>query len=166
MDRYRLRWNDVTYQPGELKVVAYDCDGNEVAQKSLKTAGKPHKLLLEADRTTLAADGKDLSFVTVSVVDKDGNLCSNAQHQLKFDVKGCGRFKGVCNGDPSSLESFVLSTMKAFNGQLVVVLQSSEQAGDVQLKVSGGGLQSQTTRIEVSNHLTSNITSLNSSDNY
>ena len=144
MDRYRLRWNDVVYQPGEVKVVAYDAAGNAVAENLIKTAGKPYAVELVADRNNLQADGKDLSFVTVRVIDKDGNLCPTAQHQLKFDVKGAGSFKAVCNGDASSLEAFVNPTMEAFNGQLVVVLQSNEKAGDIQLKVSGKNLKTAT----------------------
>ena len=150
MDRYRLRWNDVTYQPGEVKVVAYDEAGKAMAENSIQTAGKPYGIELTPDRTTIQADGKDLSFVTVRVLDKEGNLCPTAQHQLKFDVKGAGNYKAACNGDASSLESFVKPTMKVFNGQLVVVLQSSEQAGDMKLKVSGSQLKAATTTINTS----------------
>ena len=141
LDRYRLRWNDVVYQPGEVKVVAYDANGNAVAENQIRTAGKPYQLKLEADRNVLTADGKDLSFVTVSVVDKDGNLCPDATNRLKFSVKGNGNYKAACNGDASSLESFVQPTMKAFSGQLVVVLQSNETPGDIQLKVTGEGVK-------------------------
>ena len=141
LDRYRLRWNDVVYQPGEVKVVEYDANGNAVAENQIRTAGKPYQLKLEADRNVLTADGKDLSFVTVSVVDKDGNLCPDATNRLKFSVKGNGNYKAACNGDASSLESFVQSTMKAFSGQLVVVLQSNETPGDIQLKVTGEGVK-------------------------
>ena len=141
LDRYRLRWNDVVYQPGEVKVVAYNEQGEAVAESKVKTAGKPYQIKLEADRNTISADGKDLSFVTVSILDKEGNLCPNAQHSLKFSVKGKGNYRAACNGDASSLESFVKPTMKVFNGQLVVVLQSDETPGDMQLKVSGKGLE-------------------------
>ena len=141
LDRYRLRWNDVVYQPGEVKVVAYNEQGEAVAASKVKTAGKPYQIKLEADRNTISADGKDLSFVTVSILDKEGNLCPNAQHSLKFSVKGKGNYRAACNGDASSLESFVKPTMKVFNGQLVVVLQSDETPGDMQLKVSGKGLE-------------------------
>jgi beta-galactosidase len=141
LDRYRLRWSDVAYQPGALRVVAYDEAGNPVAEKTTKTAGKPHHLLLTADRTELTADGNDLTYVTVSVVDKDGNLCPAATNQLSFSVSGAGKFKAACNGDASSLESFVLPSMKAFGGQLVVTLQSAEKAGVIRLQVSGKGLQ-------------------------
>jgi beta-galactosidase len=140
-DRYRLRWNDVVYQPGELKVAAYDAAGKPVAEKTLKTAGKPHHLQLTADRTEIMADGKDLAYITVDVLDKDGNLCPLAADRLHFSVSGDGIYKAACNGDASSLEPFVLPTMKAFGGKLVVVLQSTEKQGTIRLQVSGKGLK-------------------------
>ncbi len=166
LDRYRLRWNEVKYEPGEIKVVVYDKHGLKVGEKVVKTAGKPHHLELYADRGTgakerkysemfntsnpshfslggyLNADGEDMAFVAVRVVDKDGNFCPTAQHQLTMKVSGEGKFKGVCNGDPTSLEVFVNPTMKLFNGELVVGVQTTKQAGDMVLKVSGKGLGS------------------------
>jgi beta-galactosidase len=146
--RYRLMWMDVKYEPGTVKVVAFDDNGNQVAEKEIHTAGKPHHLKLEADRSIIAADGKDLSYITVSVVDKDGNLCPNADHQLSFDVSGAGKFKVVCNGDATSLEMFHLPTMKAFSGKLVVTVQSLEEAGEMVLKVKGKGLKPETIKIQ------------------
>jgi len=134
--RYRLMWMDVKYEPGTLKVVAFDDNGNPVAEKEIHTAGEPHHLELSADRKVISADGKDLSYVTVSVVDKDGNLCPNADNQININVTGAGKFKVVCNGDASSLELFHLPTMKTFSGKLVVTLQSLETAGTIELEVS------------------------------
>ena len=169
LDRFRLRWNEVVYESGEIKVVVYDAQGNKVGEKVVKTAGKPHHIELCADRGTgalkrrysemeatscnpshfslggyLEADGEDMAFVSVRVVDKDGNFCPTAQHQLTMKVTGAGKFKGVCNGDPTSLEVFVNPTMKLFNGELVVGVQTSKQAGDIVLKVSGKGLGTST----------------------
>ena len=90
------------------------------------------------------ADGEDMAFVAVRVVDKDGNFCPTAQHQLTMKVSGAGKFKGVCNGDPTSLEVFVNPTMKLFNGELVVGVQTLKQPGDIVLKVSGKGVGSAT----------------------
>jgi len=149
--RYRLMWMDVKYEPGTLKVVAFDDDGNPVAEKEVHTAGKPHHLKLESDRNVIAADGKDLSYITVSVVDKDGNLCPTAGNQLNFDVSGAGKFKVVCNGDATSLEMFHNPTMKAFSGKLVVTVQSLEEAGEIELKVNGKGLKSETIAIRTTN---------------
>ena len=141
LHRYRLMWMDVKYEPGTIKVVAFDKEGKPIAEKEVHTAGEPHHLELEADRGVIAADGKDLSFVTVTIVDKDGNVCPNADNQLNFQVSGSGTFKTVCNGDPTSLEMFHLPTMKAFSGKLVVSVQSVKKAGDIELEVSGAGLE-------------------------
>ncbi|XZQ04545.1 DUF4982 domain-containing protein [Pedobacter sp. MW01-1-1] len=146
-NRYRLMWMDVKYEPGTLKVVAYDSNGKVAKESQMVTAGKPAKMVLTADRTTLTADGKDLSFVTVSIVDKDGNPCPNADNSLKFSVKGAGTFKAVCNGDATSLESFVNPTMKAFSGKLVVLVQSDKKGGKIELAVSGKSLP--TSKIEI-----------------
>jgi beta-galactosidase len=128
-------WMDVKYEPGIVKVVAFDKEGKPAAEKIIKTAGKPYKLLLEPDRTTIDANGKDISFVTVSVVDKEGNLCPTAAEQLNFSVKGKGIYRAACNGDATSLELFHLPTMKTFSGKLVVLVQSKNQEGDIELSV-------------------------------
>ncbi len=141
LTRNRLMWMDVKYEPGTLKVVAFDDNGNPVAEQELHTAGKPHHLKLQADRDVISADGKDLSYITVSVVDKDGNLCPNAENHLNFTVSGAGKFKAVCNGDATSLELFHLPTMKTFSGKLVVTVQSQEEAGEITLEVKGKGLK-------------------------
>lgn len=142
--RYRLMWMDVKYEPGTIKVVAFDDNGNSAAEKEIHTTGKPHHLELSADRQTISADGNDLSYVTISVVDKDGNLCPNADNQLNFEVSGAGKFKAVCNGDATSLEMFHLPTMKAFSGKLVVTVQSTEESGEITLKVKGKDLKAGT----------------------
>ncbi len=140
-NRYRLMWMDVKYEPGTIKVVAFDDKGKPVAEKERKTAGKPYQIVLNPDRKTIQADGKDLSFVTVSVVDKNGTPCQTATNQLKFKVSGKGTFRAACNGDATSLEMFHLPTMKLFSGQLVVLVQATQDAGDVELTVSGNGLK-------------------------
>jgi beta-galactosidase len=142
-NRYRLMWMDVTYQPGTINVVAFDDEGKAASEKEIRTAGKPYKLVLESDRTSLKADGKDLAFVTVSVVDKNGIPCPTATNQLKFKVKGDGMFRASCNGDATSLEMFHLPTMKLFSGKLVVLLQSLLSAGEMELSVSGKGLKTE-----------------------
>lgn len=140
--RYRLMWMDVKYEPGTIRVVAYDDNGKVAAEKEVHTAGKAHHIELSADRRNIHADGQDLAYVTASVVDKDGNLCPYANHQLEFEVSGAGQFKAVCNGDATSLELFHLPKMKAFNGQLVVTVQSSDEAGELILTATAQGLQS------------------------
>ncbi len=135
LDRYRLRWNNVVYEPGEIKVVAYDNNGRAVGEQTVHTAGKPARLSLEADRTAIAADGNDLAFITVSLRDADGTLIPDADNQLEFEVTGTGAFKAVCNGDATSLESFTTPTMRLFHGQLVLVVQASKLPGDIHVVV-------------------------------
>ena len=134
-DRYRLRWNDVKYEPGELKVVVYDEQGKNVGQQIIKTAGKPAALKLEADRTVLCSDGEDLAYVTVSLIDKDGTEIPDAADQLTFEVKGAGSFRAACNGDATSLESFTQPSMKLFSGKVVVTVQAGQKAGKLMLTV-------------------------------
>lgn len=140
-NRYRLMWNDIRYEPGSVKVIAFGKNGKPAAEQTIVTAGKPHHLKLDADRTTINADGKDISFITVSIVDKDGNLCPTANQSLQFNVKGNGIFKAVCNGDPTSLELFHLPVMKTFSGKLVVLVQAAKTEGAIKLSVSGKGLK-------------------------
>ena len=140
LDRYRLRWNDVKYEPGELKVVVYDEMGRNCGEQTVRTAGKPAKLQLSAwtqhDECRLNADGTDMAFVTVSLTDADGTLIPDAADQLTFEVTGAGSFKAACNGDATSLEPFTEPTMRLFSGQLVVVAQAARQQGDLVLTVS------------------------------
>ncbi|WP_413999695.1 DUF4982 domain-containing protein [Flavobacterium sp. W1B] len=150
-NRYRLMWMDVKYEPGTVKVVAYDKDGKAVSEKEMHTAGTPFKIVLNADRKTIQADGKDLSFVTVSVVDKNGIPCPTATNQLQFKVNGKGKYRAACNGDATSLEQFHLPTMKLFSGQLVVVLQSLEETGTMELSVTGKGLKTGKLKVDIVN---------------
>ncbi len=140
LDRYRLRWNNVKYEPGELRVVVYDADGKAAGEQTVKTAGKPARLQLDAwtqhDQPLLSADGDDLAFITVSLTDEEGILIPDANDQLTFEVSGAGSFRAVCNGDATSLESFTQPTMRLFSGQLVVVVQAARQRGDLVLTVS------------------------------
>lgn len=140
--RYRLMWMDVKYEPGTLRVVAYDANGQPVAERELCTAGVPHRIELVPDRTRLAADGKDLSFVTVRIVDKYGNLCPTASNELRFTVKGAGSYRAGANGDPTSLESFQQPRMKVFNGMMTAIVSSSENPGQIILEATSKGLKS------------------------
>ena len=142
LDRYRLRWNNVKYEPGELRVVAYDAHGQAAGEQTIRTAGKATQLKLntwtqagEDREPLLKADGQDLAFVTVTLTDEQGTPVPNASDQLRFEVEGAGSFRAVCNGDATSLEAFTQPTMKLFSGQLVVVVQAAKQAGTLRLKV-------------------------------
>jgi beta-galactosidase len=136
-EKYRLMWKNVIYQPGEIKAVAYDNKGNVQKTEIIKTAGTPANIRLTADRNTIHADGKDLSFVTVEITDKDGNICPNAQRLLFFKTEGAGTLKALCNGDPTDLTSFASNYMKVFNGKLVAIVSSSKLNGEIKLTVSG-----------------------------
>ncbi len=140
--RYRLMWMDVKYEPGILKVIAYDKAGHAAAEKIVRTAGAPHHIELSADRKTIQANGNDLSYVTATVVDKEGVLCPRASNKIKFKVTGKGSFRAACNGDATSLEVFHEPSMKVFSGMLVVLVQSDANEGEITLEVSGNGLKS------------------------
>ena len=140
-NRYRLMWMDVKYEPGTIEVVTYDKDGNKKLSQQVTTAAEPYQIKLEADRSNLKANGKDLAFVTVSVVDREGRTCPTATNQLKFKVKGEGTYRAACNGDATSLEMFHLPTMQLFSGKLVVLVQSTKDEGKINLTVSGTGLK-------------------------
>ncbi|MGI9530465.1 DUF4982 domain-containing protein [Lutimonas sp.] len=146
--RYRLMWMDVVYEPGTVKVVAYDQNGVEKASRKMQTAGDPYQIHLDSDRIELNSDGKDLAFITVSVKDKAGNSCPTASNELKFKVKGQGDFKAVCNGDPTSLELFHIPEMKLFSGKLVLIVQSKTEVGKISVEVSGKGLKSTSLELE------------------
>ena len=147
--RYRLMWMDTKYQPGTVKVVAYDANGKAVAEKVMKTAGEPYKIVLDADRNSIEADGKDISFVNVKIVDKEGNFCPTDEREISFKVKGAGVFKAVANGNPSSLESFQTPKMKLFSGQLTALVQSAEKGGTITLEATAKGVKAGKISIEV-----------------
>lgn len=148
-NRYRLMWHDAVYQPGEVRVVAYDEQGNPVAEKTIRTAGKPHHIELVTDRSSLLADGKDLAYVTLRIVDKDGNLCPNDGRLVSFKVKGAGKYRASANGDPTCLDLFHKPEMHAFGGMLTVIVQSGEKAGEIELQATAKGIKTGTIRIPV-----------------
>lgn len=140
-NRYRLMWMDVKYEPGTLKVVVLDNNGKPAAEREIKTAGKPNQIVLKPDVQKIKANGEDIAFVTVSVVDKNGIPVPTATNQLNFKVKGNGTYRAACNGDATSLELFHLPSMKLFSGKLVVLVQSTEESGNIELTVTGKGLK-------------------------
>lgn len=148
-NRYRLMWHDAVYQPGEVRVVAYDEQGNPVAEKTVRTAGKPHHIELVTDRSSLQADGKDLAYVTLRIVDKDGNLCPNDGRLVSFKVKGAGKYRASANGDPTCLDLFHKPEMHAFGGMFTVIVQSGEKTGEIELQATAKGIKTGTIRIPV-----------------
>ena len=130
----------VKYEPGSVKVVARK-DGKVVGEKEIQTAGEPKKIRLTPDRNTLNADGKDLSFVTVEIVDAEGNLCPLADNLVHFEVEGNLFITGVDNGSQTSMERFKDNKRKAFNGKCLVVLQNNGKTGAARLKAVAEGLE-------------------------
>lgn len=129
----------VPFQPGTLKAVTRK-NGATVLTKEIKTAGRPAKIVLAADRTMLKADGKDLSFITVSILDSDGNLVPDADNLVQFAVTGEGSIAGVDNGYQASMESFKASQRKAFNGLCLAIIQTGEKSGTITITARAEGL--------------------------
>ena len=138
---YRLSWN-VPYEKGELKVIAYK-DGKATKEKVIKTAGKPYRVKLEIDRQEILADGKDLVYATVTIVDKKGVPCPNADNLVKFHTLGVGEVIAVGNGDATSTASFKVNYRNAFSGKCIAIIQSKKnQAGKIRLTASSSRLKS------------------------
>lgn len=149
LKRYRLIWDDVVYEPGTVKVVAFDSDGKPAGAAEMVTAGKPHHLILTPDRTEIDADGNDLVYVTVQVVDKDGNPVPGDSRMVKFNVSGAAEFLATANGDPTCLLSFDNPEMKLFSGAATCILRASEQPGTAKLKVTAPGVAPATLTVKV-----------------
>ncbi len=141
-NRYRLMWMNAIYEPGEVKVVAYNASGKAVAQEVMRTAGKPHHIELTADRSILSSDGKDLAYINVRVVDKDGNLCPLDKRLIHFSVKGCGEYRAAANGDPTCLDLFHLPEMHLFSGELTAIVQTSHKEGKIVFEARAKGVKS------------------------
>jgi beta-galactosidase len=129
----------VTYQPGELKAVAYK-EGEKIGEEILKTAGEPYQIRLTPDRTKIKADGADLSYVLVEAVDKDGNVCPLANNKVELSISGAGHIAGVGNGNPQSFDSFQSNYVNLFYGKAMIIIGSGFEKGDVSLTATSGGL--------------------------
>lgn len=147
--RTRLMWNETVYEPGEVKVVAYDEKGNPAAEKSIRTAGKPHHLVLTTNRKTLDANGDDLAYITVQVADKDGNIVPTDSRAVKFSIKGAGSFEATANGDPTSLRSFQKPEMDLFSGAATAIVRSSKEGGKLNFTATAKGVKPATISIDV-----------------
>ena len=145
-DALHLMWK-VPFTPGTLKAVGRT-EGKEILTQEVKTAGAPAKIVLEADRNVISADGKDLSFVTVKVMDEAGTLVPNADNLIHLNVSSGGRIVGVDNGLQTSHESFKAHDRKAFNGLCLSVIQSTEKAGRITLEARSDGLKESSIVIE------------------
>lgn len=136
LDRYRLRWNDVRYEPGEVRVVCYDEYGNQAGEKVIRTAEKPKSLILDGPDSIMLNNDDPLAYITVSLVDKNGTLIPDASDNLEITVKGAGTFRALCNGDATSTEVFTEPHMRLFNGQLVATIATTGQEGIIEVIVN------------------------------
>lgn len=145
-NQHHVSWR-LAFEPGTVKVVSRK-NGKEVLSKEIKTAGEPAQIRLTADRSTIKADGQDLSFITVEVLDNEGNLCPNAENKIRFDIKGNGSIVGVDNGSPTSMERFKASERKAFYGKCLAVVKSEKKKGSILLTAESDGLMKGTIGIQ------------------
>jgi beta-galactosidase len=138
---YRLRWDNVKYEPGELKVVAYR-NGNKWAEDSVKTTGEPAGLIASPDLNEIKADGKDLSFITVKVIDKNGLTVPTATNDIKFEIEGPGEIMATDNGDPTDFVPFPSHERKAFSGFALVIVRSKQDSkGSITVTAKSPGLE-------------------------
>lgn len=152
--RYRLKWEDVSYEPGELMVRAYDENDEPAAERVVRTAGTPTKLSVEPDRSRIQADGRDLCFCTVRIRDKNGNLCPQADNVVEFTVDGPAELVVVDNGDQTSLESFQGPRHAAFNGLCLAVVRSvRDRPGQVTIAATSTDLEEGDTHIHTIHEL-------------
>ena len=148
-NRYRLMWNETRYEPGEVKVVAYNADGSVAGEKSVRTAGKPDHLVLTPNRRTMDADGEDLVYITVQVADKEGNIVPADSREVSFSAKGAGRFRATANGDPTSLRPFQEPKMDLFSGAATAIVQASDRPGTLTFEAKAKGVKPARINIEV-----------------
>jgi beta-galactosidase len=139
-EKFRLVWDAVPYEAGELKVVALDQNGKSLMTTIVKTAGKPAKIVLKADRISVSDSEKELAFVTATVVDSKGVVCPRANNKITFRVVGAGKLKAADNGDPTCVESFISPERSAFNGKCMAIVQSTSGKGNLKLEASSPGL--------------------------
>ncbi|MCM1348203.1 MAG: DUF4982 domain-containing protein [Firmicutes bacterium] len=140
-NRFRLMWMDTRYEPGEVKVVALDSAGNPVAERSMRTPGKPHHLTVCCNRPELSASGSDLAFITISVTDKDGNPVATDTRKVTFNVSGAGTFEATANGDPTCLSPFHIKEVPLFSGSATAIVRAADTPGELTFTVSAKGLK-------------------------
>lgn len=144
---YRLRWDDVVYEPGELRVVAYK-NGKRWATQETRTTGDASRLKLEADRNRVRADGSDLSFVTLTITDDKGLMVPRSKNRVRFEIEGPGDLIATDNGSPIDLELFQSAERNAFNGlALAIVRTRAGETGTITLRAMSEGLRPATVRI-------------------
>lgn len=149
MKRYRLMWDETVYEPGEVRVVAYDSEGNPVDEKTVRTAGKPHHIVLTTNRDSLDANGDDLIYITIQIADKYGNIVPTDTRMVKFKVDGAGTFEATANGDATCLLPFQRPEMKLFSGAATAIARSAKEAGSLNFTATASGVKSASISIPV-----------------
>ena len=145
---YRLRWDDVKYEPGELKVIAYK-NGKKWAEQTLRTTGNVAQIILAADGKSIDADGKDLSFIAVKLADKNGLMVPVANNKVTFSIEGPGEIVATDNGDPADLVSFASKERDAYFGMILVIVRSQKgKAGVIKITVSSPELKTSVIEIK------------------
>ena len=148
IERFRLMWNNVVYEPGEVKAVAYK-EGEKLGESIIKTAGKPYKIKLTPDKTVLQPNGQDLSYILVEAYDKDGNLCPLASNKIDFQLSGFAHIVGVGNGNPQSFDSFQASSVQLFYGKAMLILESGFKKGTTKVIAKSNGILKDSTEIKI-----------------
>ena len=144
----RLRWDDVKYEPGELKVIAYK-NGKRWAEEIVRTTGNAAQLIITADRKMINADGEDLSFITVKVADKNGLMVPDAKNKVSFSIEGPGEIVATDNGDPANLVSFASKEREAYFGLVLAIVRSEKgKPGNIKITASSPGLKTATVEIK------------------
>ncbi len=146
-ERFRLMWKDVIYQPGELKAIAYKA-GKTIGESIVRTADQPYKIRLSPDRNTIKANGKDLSYILVEALDKNGNLCPLAGNSIEVKLSGAGELAGIDNGNPQSMTSFRSSTIDLFYGKAMLIVRSKNTLGNVNVRVISKDLKEAVTTLK------------------
>jgi len=148
---YRFKWDDVVYHPGGIKAVGYNTSSETLCEKEILTAGPSSSIELIPDRTTILSDGNDLSFVTVKITDKEGNLCPEADNLVHFSIEEEGTLACVGNGNPACIESYQENRRSAFHGICLLVIKSTANPGEVNITARSGDLEQATITIRTVN---------------
>jgi beta-galactosidase len=148
IERFRLMWNEVVYEPGELKAVAYK-EGKIIGEQLIKTAGEPYKLKLTPDRKMITADGNDLSYILIEAVDKNGNICPLATNNIDIKINGVAKIAGVGNGNPQSMASFKSNSVQLFYGKAMLIVGAEFTKGNVTVEATSKGLKNEKVVLEI-----------------
>ncbi|MCF8259839.1 MAG: DUF4982 domain-containing protein [Melioribacteraceae bacterium] len=147
-ERYRLMWNDVKYEPGELKTVAYK-EGKIIGEEIIRTAKSPSKIRLTTEKTAIDSEDDELAFILVEVLDEEGKFCPLAENEIEFTVEGAAKIAAVGNGNPQSLEPFISNKRKLFYGKAMLIISADGKGEQAIISANSTGLKSDSIRINI-----------------